>query len=53
MTNEHWKEDDDYQLMKFDKDSITLKVPINPPLEEDNWKIVPRSSPLKVGSLIM
>ena len=50
MINDQWTEDDDYQLIKIDGDSITLDIRKHPPLVVDNWKIVPRSSPLKVSN---
>ena len=48
MINDQWTEDDDYQIIKFKEDCITLEIRRNPPLVVDNWKIAPRS-PLKVS----
>ena len=46
MIMEQWKENDDYQHIKFQNDIITLDIPGTPPIV-DNWKIVPQS-PLRV-----
>ena len=51
----HWKPDDDNGThpIKFKGDSITLDVPTHPPyLEVDNWRIIPRSTPLKVSQFV-
>ena len=53
MIKDQWTVDEDYsQKLIFDSGSspisITLNISKNPPLLVDNWKIVPRSSPLKV-----
>ena len=36
------------QWIIFKSDSITLNIQSNPPLEVDNWRITPSSTPLKV-----
>ena len=48
MINDQWTEDDDYQIIEFKEDCITLEIRRNPPLVVDKWKIAPRS-PLKVS----
>lgn len=47
MIMEKWKENDDYQHIKFRNGTITLDIPRAPPLIVNNWKIVPQS-PLRV-----
>ena len=51
MIKEQWKEKDDYQLIEFQNDSITLDIPRTPLKIVDNWRIVPQS-PLRVCTCI-
>ena len=50
MKNEGWIIDDDgeLQLIDFDKDEITLDLPVDDPVMDikKNWMLVPRIFPL-------
>ena len=44
-----WTENNDSQLFIFEDDSISLKIPENPPYDiVDGWKIIPQTTPLEV-----
>ena len=49
---EDWNPDVDNSTHRFmfkEGDSLTLDIQTDPPLEVDNWRIIPRSTPIKVS----
>ena len=49
---EDWNPDADnstHHFMFKEGDCLTLDIPTDTPLEVDNWRIIPRSTPIKVS----